>query len=86
LAHEDWAGVGFQLNTGVKGSFTINGYNPQDLSSSQIPKFFGMYGVFGYDFKLGKSIYLVPQLRLGALFSTPLIYEGDFILGLAYKF
>lgn len=81
-----WAGVGFQLNTGVKGSFTINGYNPQDLSSSQIPKFFGMYGVSGYDFKLGKSIYLVPQLRLGALFSTPLIYEGDFILGLAYKF
>jgi len=81
-----WAGVGLQLDKPSSGTLNIVGFNPSALANSDMPNFFYMYGVVGYDFQISNNFFIVPDIRVGALFSTPLIIEADATLGIAYAF
>ncbi len=81
-----WVGAGLQFDHSTAGTFTINGFNPQTLSSSQLPNFTAFAVATGLDFQLGKRVFLAPEFRLGALFSIPVIIEADVLVNLTYAF
>ncbi len=81
-----WGGAGLQVDHANSGTLKFGSFPETALSGTDLPNFFMGFGAIGYDFEVTSHIFLTPELRVGALFSKPLIIEVDALVNAAYAF
>ena len=62
-----WYGGGLQLDHGISGSIQIGSNNPIPSNQGSLPNLILIYAASGLDFPVSRSLFLVPNLRLGAM-------------------
>lgn len=80
-----WWGIGAEVAQGQSIGVLYDGDQLQ-TSDEDLPFFFIFNGSVGYDFRIWKSLYMIPQIRIGTVANQdPMIYLIDGVLSLAYQ-